>query len=93
MADRLAVLCLAFLLHGQPELPPLEPLYRQALKDREAALGTAHPKVGESLVDLASFLMRNGKAAAAGPLLLRARTIFEKKDAVALAAVLEREAQ
>jgi tetratricopeptide (TPR) repeat protein len=88
MAERLLVLCFASLLQAQPQLPSLEPLFRQAVAEREKSLGPDHPKVAASLVDLAKFLQRNGDAAAAEPLLVRARKIYEGGDSIALAAVL-----
>jgi tetratricopeptide (TPR) repeat protein len=92
MADCRRLACAAAVLAGalasQPAPPSLEPLYREALAEREKALGPQHVKVAASLVDLALFLERNGQPAAAEPLLLRARAIYKDKDAVALAAVL-----
>jgi tetratricopeptide (TPR) repeat protein len=73
---------------GQPPLPSLEPLYRQALAGREQAFGPTHIRVAVSLVDLALFLEREGKPDIAEPLLLRAASIYKDQDPAAHAAVL-----
>ncbi len=55
-----------------------EPLYREALERREQLLGPDHPKVAESLTNLALLLRKRGDFAAAEPLLRRALSIDEK---------------
>src|SRR5207247_4174216 len=54
-----------------------EPLYRQALAIRERRLGPDHPKVAESLTNLALLLRNHGDLSAAEPLLRRALAIRE----------------
>lgn len=90
MSTRLSALAwlVAAAALAQPQPPSLEPLYRQALQARETSLGPKHPKVAESLVDLALFLQRQGQPTAAEPLLLRAGAIYESTDSKAFAAVL-----
>jgi tetratricopeptide (TPR) repeat protein len=57
-----------------------EPLYREAIARREAALGAETRQTAQSLVDLALFLNEHERPDEAEPLLRRALSIIEKQD-------------
>jgi len=95
-----AGLLLAALAEAQSHTaPPFVDLYREALERRQKQFGPAHPKVAESLTNLALLLQNSGDSVSAEPLLRRALTIDEKAfgaqdarlatDLVHLGAVLE----
>ncbi len=64
---------------AQPRtVPPFTALYREAVARRQKQFGPAHPKVAESLTNLALFLQNSGDLAAAEPLLRQALAIEEK---------------
>jgi hypothetical protein len=59
---------IAGLLLAQP-VTDFEPLYRQALEQRERTLGSQHPKTRESARDLGLYLAARGEYARAAPYL------------------------
>ncbi|MEX2261348.1 MAG: tetratricopeptide repeat protein [Bryobacteraceae bacterium] len=75
---QLHIAALAAALALQPNPAALEPIYRQALEEREKEFGPKHPKVARSAADLGLFLRNHGDRAAAAPYLRRALAIDEK---------------
>ena len=70
---------LAFTLHAQGHYAAAEPLYREALVLREAALGKDHADVAQSCNNLAELYRVLGRYAEAEPLHQRARAIRERQ--------------
>src|SRR6185369_8543691 len=61
--------------------PDFEPLYRQALEQREQALGKDAAKTRESARDLGLYLAGRGEYAKAAPYLEQALTIADSAEA------------
>ena len=64
---------LGSLLEAQGKLDEAEPLYREALAGRRAALGDTHPSTLGSINNLGLLLQAQGKRDEAEPLLAEAR--------------------
>lgn len=64
-------------LRHQGDFARAEPLARESLAVRTAALGDSHPEVGESLVNLSKLLRDMGKTEEAEPLLGRAIDLWK----------------
>ncbi|HEX9621585.1 MAG TPA: tetratricopeptide repeat protein, partial [Polyangiaceae bacterium] len=68
---------IATYLQARAEYGDAEPLFRRAPALREAALGSSHPDVAESLNNLAALLWQTNRLAEAKPLCRRALAIYE----------------